>query len=75
MISLCGDCRCVYGCIGNCVPGYQIPAHSPAHLDKTIRPYVPVRGCICPAGANKDCESPVCPRKDLLGIMAEKRQV
>lgn len=20
-------------------------------------------GCICPAGANKDCESPVCPRK------------
>lgn len=20
-------------------------------------------GCICPAGANKDCENPVCPRK------------
>lgn len=20
-------------------------------------------GCICPPGANKDCESPVCPRK------------
>lgn len=21
-------------------------------------------GCICPAGANRDCENPTCPRKD-----------
>ena len=25
----------------------------------------PPRGCICPPGANKDCESPSCPRKPL----------
>jgi len=23
----------------------------------------PPRGCICPPGANKDCEAPMCPRK------------
>lgn len=27
--------------------------------------YLPV-GCICPPGANKECERPDCPRKDLL---------
>lgn len=27
-------------------------------------PQTPV-GCICPAGANKDCERPDCPRKGL----------
>jgi hypothetical protein len=27
-------------------------------------PYVPPpRGCICPPGANKECENPTCPRK------------
>lgn len=23
----------------------------------------PVMGCICPPGANKECENPICPRK------------
>ena len=24
----------------------------------------PRMGCICPPGANKDCENPLCPRKN-----------
>lgn len=24
----------------------------------------PYMGCICPAGANKDCEAPMCPRRN-----------
>jgi hypothetical protein len=27
--------------------------------------YPPPVGCICPPGANKDCEAPLCPRKPL----------
>lgn len=23
----------------------------------------PVMGCVCPPGANRDCENPACPRK------------
>lgn len=26
-------------------------------------PPAPIMGCICPPGANKDCENPLCPRK------------
>ncbi len=28
----------------------------------------PPFGCICPPGANKDCEAPLCPRKPLPGV-------
>ncbi len=24
----------------------------------------PTMGCICPPGANKDCENPICPRRN-----------
>lgn len=27
-----------------------------------------VRGCICPPGANKDCENQCCPRKPLPSV-------
>ena len=26
---------------------------------------VPAMGCICPPGANKECDNPLCPRKGL----------
>jgi|688.fasta_scaffold2609017_1 hypothetical protein len=73
---VCGNVGCANGCMGMCVPAQQLPAKpAPGGELPSYRPYVPVRGCICPPGANKDCESSTCPRKDLLGIMAEKRQV
>lgn len=25
----------------------------------------PVAGCVCPPGANKECENPLCPRKPI----------
>jgi len=35
-------------------PGAQpVPAYTP-----------PPMGCICPPGANKDCENPACPRQN-----------
>lgn len=44
------------------LPGQQVPLH-PA-----VQGWVPVApaavGCICPPGANKECENPVCPRKN-----------
>jgi hypothetical protein len=30
---------------------------------KVATPHPMPRGCICPPGANRDCESPSCPRK------------
>jgi hypothetical protein len=38
----------------------QPPATDTYQLDPP-----PPRGCICPPGANRDCESPTCPRKPL----------
>jgi len=35
--------------------------------DLPVSPQVPT-GCICPPGANKDCEAPMCPRKNNLAI-------
>jgi hypothetical protein len=29
-----------------------------------------VAGCICPSGANLACESPLCPRKNVMNIVA-----
>ena len=71
MISLCGDYRCAYGCIGNCVPRYQIPARPAPYKIPEYKADVPSRGCICPPGANKDCENPACPRKDPMGIVSK----
>ena len=28
------------------------------------------RGCICPPGANKECQAPMCPRQPLKGAQA-----
>jgi hypothetical protein len=41
--------------------GVLIPAPSRAVQDSKSRPSV---GCICPPGANLQCENPACPRKD-----------
>ena len=40
-------------------PNYYPPAQ-PATFQVTTTPVV---GCVCPPGANKDCENPLCPRK------------
>lgn len=32
----------------------------PMQFGRTEAPHA---GCVCPAGANKDCENPMCPRK------------
>lgn len=29
----------------------------------------PRMGCVCPPGANKDCENPICPRRNIMGRM------
>jgi hypothetical protein len=45
---------------------YMFPAHQyPPMPQPTVTPWPSHRpfGCICPSGANKDCESPACPRK------------
>lgn len=61
----CGRPYCTYGCQGFCLrPGEHVVTRGAY-----------ARGCICPAGANKDCENLACPRKDPMGIMSEKRQV
>jgi hypothetical protein len=64
----CPKCRSVHiqgwGCAAfvEPAPAYQ-PRQMPADGQFTI-PYVPpVMGCICPPGANKDCENPTCPRR------------
>ena len=71
MSSLCGAYRCAYGCIGSCVPQYPFSGWPSPYKIPEYRAEVPVRGCICPPGANKDCESLACPRKDLTGIVAK----
>lgn len=41
----------------------QTCSRQPCSFPTTL-PALPVaRGCICPPGANRDCESPTCPRK------------
>ena len=55
-----------------CIHGIPLTAHcglcGTARKFTTTEPFTPhipyQMGCICPPGANKDCESPVCPRKN-----------
>ena len=30
---------------------------------QTLAPFSPPMGCICPPGANLECQNPMCPRK------------
>lgn len=41
------------------VGDYPVPQFGPFD---PILPMMPT-GCICPPGANKECENPTCPRK------------
>lgn len=44
---------------------HQTCSRSPCLRAQVAQPAYtpPPLGCICPPGANKDCESPCCPRK------------
>ena len=46
-------------------PAHHIPQSEPP-APPFPKPPVPAMGCICPPGANKDCENPLCPRKNQL---------
>jgi hypothetical protein len=71
-------------CTGACrVPPYQCPAfmQTPPSWFPATGPAIPYQfavqmpienGCICPPGANKECERPDCPRKDRTQIATSK---
>ena len=41
----------------------QTCSRQPCSFPTTYSVTPVVRGCVCPPGANRDCESPTCPRK------------
>lgn len=60
-------------CTGACrVPPYMCPSFSPTQPAPQLPPQPQIWnwavqvGCICPPGANKDCERLDCPRKSAL---------
>lgn len=50
-----------------CGGAHETAAHEsmfPYPQQPVVSPVLsPVMGCICPPGANKECENPACPRK------------
>jgi hypothetical protein len=44
-------------------PCRQGPAGLPPNMPSAVQPPRPAAGCICPPGANLQCENPTCPRK------------
>ena len=49
----------------NCVRGQHFYTHPNPNYAEIFTQFQKQYGCICPPGANKDCESPACPRKSL----------
>jgi hypothetical protein len=45
-----------------CCPSCLRPIVLPQPVQQLARQWQP--GCVCPPGANKDCENPMCPRKN-----------
>lgn len=48
------------------IPSFYQPMPRPADGVFTIPQTSHQMGCICPPGANRDCEAPLCPRKNHL---------
>lgn len=47
--------------------GWYAPNPFPPPPGAVVMPHnPPLIGCICPPGANKDCEAPMCPRQNHL---------
>lgn len=57
-----------------CIHGYSDRASCPICTGRSVS--FPL-GCICPPGANKDCEAPLCPRKrvDFTGMSTSSAAV
>jgi hypothetical protein len=55
--QICLRQLCLRNHITKTVP--QVPDTVPVFVHGAINPV----GCICPPGANRDCENPACPRK------------
>lgn len=52
------------GCDGSCTPWIDFGRpHNPCPPPLPAAPTPAPVGCICPPGANKECENPTCPRK------------
>ena len=45
------------------IPGPYYPSTNPMPNQINYPIYMAPTGCICPPGANKECENPTCPRK------------
>jgi len=48
----------------NCSQCSTTPLPGPLPLMQPMPMAPQPMGCICPPGANKDCEAPLCPRKN-----------
>lgn len=57
---------CIHGQYGWCWQCSNMgPVYYPSHQPVASPYHWPApMGCICPAGANKDCEAPLCPRRN-----------
>ena len=42
----------------------QTIRHAMDRIREANAPLSEPRGCVCPPGANKECEAPLCPRKN-----------
>lgn len=61
----CDSVLCAqYGCLKQ-MAGIGTEGNGYYTYVQPVQPVQPPRGCICPPGANKECENQYCPRKAL----------
>lgn len=63
------------GAMCACCFGRGLPTGCPYCTRVSTPAAAPAMGCICPPGANKDCEAPLCPRRNPLKVVVTAAQM